>query len=474
MNGQTPGDSEHKSHQSSWPHLHLWQIQPLRDLLVLAGIFGLLYLGYVLSIVTVPILLALTLSYLFEPIVRRMTTGGRVGRARVAASILVLSGLRVVAPLAIGMTYSVMQGMRYVQQVIRSIDVVSQSVRAPERDELRLQVALRSKAWLMIRDYIVKEREKASAAAERAAREVAHALNIEFSLGELHGPPPPPAPEAARPKLAGPADADLAIDDSNEPSDLFRALEFLREFLQRHSSEIGRNLLQAGGGAVNAVVSIAGSLTKVVSTLVLTAFFFFFFCTSYGGVLAFWESLLPEHRKGRMLDLISQMDGVISGFIRGRLIICATMIGVYTVGYVAIGVPAPWIAGVIIGSLTLIPYGAGGAVPIIMLLMWLEPHDGWQGTWWWTIAGPLLILAISQILDDYVLTPRIQGKSTNMDTPTILFASIAGGSLAGFYGLLLAIPAAACIKILLREIFWPRFRDWATGKADDVLPISKD
>jgi predicted PurR-regulated permease PerM len=48
------------------------------------------------------------------------------------------------------------------------------------------------------------------------------------------------------------------------------------------------------------------------------------------------------------------------------------------------------------------------------------------------------------------------------------------GFLDGRYGLLLAIPAAACIKILLREIFWPRFRDWATGKADDVLPISKD
>jgi predicted PurR-regulated permease PerM len=481
MTGPSSDDSDPKSHQVSWPHLHLWQIQPLRDLLVLAAIFGILYLGYILSIVTVPILLALTFAYLFEPIVRRMTAGGKVGRARVAASILLLSGILVIAPLAIGMTYSVMQGMRYVQQVIRSIDSVSQSVRAPDREELRLQVGMRSKAWLMIRDYIVREREKAAAAAERAARDEARALGLEFSLGELHGPPAPPAPQssqtaesaAARPKSSS-EDAAADLVDDNEPSDLFRALEFTREFLQRHSSEIGRNLLQAGGGAVNALVSVVGSVTKIISTLVLTAFFFFFFSTSYGGVLGFWESLLPEHRKGRMLDLVRQMDAVISGFIRGRLIICATMIGVYTMGYVFIGVPAPWIVGLIVGTLTLIPYGAGATVPIIMLLMWLEPHDSWQGAWWWTIGGPLLILGIAQVLDDYVLTPRIQGKTTNMDTPTILFASIAGGSLAGFYGLLLAIPAAACIKILLREIFWPRFRDWATGKADDVLPISKD
>ena len=80
---------------------------------------------------------------------------------------------------------------------------------------------------------------------------------------------------------------------------------------------------------------------------------------------------------------------------------------------------------------------------------------------------------LDQLLDDYVLTPAIQGKNTNMDTPTILFASIAGGSLAGIYGLLVAIPAAACIKILLREVFWPRVRRWAEGKERDFLPLER-
>ena len=55
-----------------WPRLHLWQIQPLRDALILLAVIGLLYLGSVLSIVTVPLLLALLLAYLFEPLVRRM------------------------------------------------------------------------------------------------------------------------------------------------------------------------------------------------------------------------------------------------------------------------------------------------------------------------------------------------------------------------------------------------------------------
>ena len=250
---------DQKAPRDAWPHLHLWQIQPLRDLLVLAAVVGIVYLGYVLSIVTVPILLALALAYLFEPLVRRMTDGGRIGRARVAASILLLSGILVLVPLAIGMTYSVMQGVRYVQGVIRSIDVVSQSVRAPDREDLRLQVQIRSNAWLMIRDYIVEERAKAAVAEDARKR----AATI-----ESESPKPSDALAQA-----------MALESVEEPSDLFRLLEFTREFLQQHSTELGRNLLQAGGGAVGAVFSLVSSGVKFVTIIALTAFFFFFFST---------------------------------------------------------------------------------------------------------------------------------------------------------------------------------------------------
>ncbi|MEO0632339.1 MAG: AI-2E family transporter, partial [Planctomycetota bacterium] len=97
-----------------------------------------------------------------------------------------------------------------------------------------------------------------------------------------------------------------------------------------------------------------------------------------------------------------------------------------------------------------------------------------RGEIWWVIGAPLAVYFIGQALDDYVWTPLIQGKSTGMDTPTILFATLAGGALLGIYGLLLAIPLAACIKILLQEIFWPRFKQWSKGETPDFLPIPKE
>ncbi len=64
-------------------------------------------------------------------------------------------------------------------------------------------------------------------------------------------------------------------------------------------------------------------------------------------------------------------------------------------------------------------------------------------------------------------------RNTDMSMPMILFASIAGGVLGGVYGLLLAIPVAACAKILYLELVVPRLKAWAAGKAADPLPFSR-
>ena len=69
-----------------------------------------------------------------------------------------------------------------------------------------------------------------------------------------------------------------------------------------------------------------------------------------------------------------------------------------------------------------------------------------------------------------MLTPLIQGKVTDLDPVSIVVAVLAGGTLAGLYGMLLAVPAAACIKILLREVAMPAIRDWSDGRSKDPLP----
>jgi predicted PurR-regulated permease PerM len=421
-----------------WTRLHVWQIQWVRDLLLIFTIVGIIWLGYRLSVVTVPLLVALALAYIVEPTVKWMERRRIASRQGAALFIIVFGALLVVLPVTLGLGYAAAQGVKLASSITARVDELVASVNNPEDEGLRER--LPADSWRRIRDYVV-EQERLRKLAET------NALN-----SDIEGPPPPEA----------------------RPSDMYNAAMWVAKQLEKNWQAIGTRALQAGGGAIGGAFAVVRSVGGTLFGVFLTAFFFYFFCTGWGRVLAAWQQLIPPGSHHRLVFLLGRMDRVIAGFVRGRVIVCLCLTTVYTLGYWAVGVPAPFLVGPFTGILTLIPYAAGFSSPVAMLMMWLDPGGAdWQNQWWWIIGGPLLVLGIAQFLDDWILTPMIQGKATNMDVPTVLFASIAGGSLAGIYGLLVAIPVAACIKILLEEVLWPRVREWIQGRAKDPLPGPK-
>lgn len=403
--------------------MRLWQIQPVRDVLIVLLILGVVYLGYLASVVTVPMLFALLLAYLFEPLIAWLGRKHLLSRRGSVLLIILSAAVLIVVPTALAGTFAIVQGVRFTEDTIQNIDLLAKSVEKPDDEQLRSR--LTSEGWGRLRDMIVKESEQ--------RREVARRLGAEDTGGLLQN-----------------------------------ALVWVRA----HAQEIGKQAVVTGAGAFTLAAGLVRSIVFLLFGAALTAFFFYFFSTGWGRVLAFWESLIPEKRKWRVIDLVQQMDAVIAGFVRGRVIICA-IIGVWaTLAYWAAGAPAPLVFGPLVGALFIVPYVHALMIPIVIVAMAIDPSSvAWQSTWWWILLGPLVVYLSCQMLDDYVLTPTIQGNTTGMDTPTIVFASFAGGALMGIYGLLIAIPLAACIKILLREVFWPRFKAWAEGRARDFLPI---
>ena len=513
-----------------WRTSHLWQIQPVRDILVLATVFGLLWLGYRLSLVTVPLLLALTLAYLVEPLIVRITgehsckskfksnskfksstssSRWRLSRSAAAMLLIVASGVLVIAPVVLGGTFAIVQGARFAQDVASDVNLLQQSIDKPTDDGLRFRLLERGKSWLEVRDYVVEQQRRVQAQSNQAqsnqvqSQEDSVTQSAPTSEPSAESPAQSPAesPAAASqttpPESVSPETArnDLTLDLSMAPyprpgyqpetiserfvgaveriapEDTYIAIQWAIGVLRSNAEAIGKQALQVSGGAVGAAMQTFGAIGKVLFAAFLTAFFFYFVCVGWPKVLVFGMALVPEHNKDRVTSLVIQMDRVIAAFIRGRLTICAILILYYIFGYWVIGVPAPFIIGAVVGLLTLIPYAAGLGLFVSIGLLALSSNEGIRGEWWWILVAPIIVHSLQQLIDDYFLTPRIQGKSTNMDTPTILFASIAGGVLAGFYGLLLAIPVAACIKIAIKEIVWPRFMLWRKGDAADPLPL---
>jgi predicted PurR-regulated permease PerM len=249
------------------------------------------------------------------------------------------------------------------------------------------------------------------------------------------------------------------------------ALDTVIDWVQENSDQVAQTTADVSLDLVNRVLGIIGAAFGLSFMLFVTAFFFFFTATEWVQLKGFGAKLLPDKNRDRIIDLLQKFDAVISGFIRGRITIAFIQAIVFSIGYFLIGVPGAFILGPVVAILSIVPYLALIGLPISVSLLALQGHTGFRGEWWWVFGAPTALYFIGQALDDYVWTPMIQGKSTGMDTPTILFASLAGGALFGVFGLLIAIPIAACVKILIQEIFWPRFKEWAEGRADDPLPI---
>lgn len=418
-----------------WRSTHLWQIQPVRDVLLVLAVFGLLYLGSVLSIVTVPLLLALLLAYLFEPVVRWLCARSRRIDRRGAAAIIIVAVVLLAGVVLAGLSYGVAQAYVAAANLVGNVRQVERAVAdardaEPER-RAELRQTLPTELWRQVYD---------------------NALDATEALKDN-------ASQTQAPLLAFLRESAEAIDPS-----------------AAGLGSIVRPTVRAGAGILNAALGFLGAVVLTLMSAFFTAFFFFFISTGYPAVVERLTSLIPEKHRDRAKDLGTKFDRVINGFIRGRLTVAFVLGGFLSVAYLLIGVPGAFIVGPLVGVLSIVPYLSLVGIPITILLLFLDPQGffAFQDHWLWALAAPTVVYFLAQSLDDYLLTPIIQGKTTNMDTPTILFATLAGGALAGFYGVLLAIPVAACIKIALTELFWPRFKAWTEGKEHDFLPIGRN
>jgi len=491
---QTDPPASPDGDRSSWSRLHLWQIQPLRDIAAVVAVLGLIWLGSVISIVTVPLLLALLLAYLVEPVVRVITRHTRLGRRGVVLLLLIVLSVGTVLPVAGGLAYGVTETVQFSREVRRDVAALRESLADPESERLARRVP--GGLWTGVRNLVLWARERdAEAAAEPDAVDAEPGASgedvggsdeadfegvAEAALDLIDSESTPEetassdASEPAAGVAAGVAAGDAAGDAAGrDESTGASAADAALKWVEDNAGAIARSLFRTGGDALTALMGLIGTLASLGLMVFLTAFFFFFMSTGWEKVTTFGREMVPERRRDRAVELATKLDRVVSGFVRGRLTI-AVILGVFfAVGWGAVGVPLWPVLGLATGVLAAFPYAALVGLPAAIVLLALENHDGFRGAWWWIVFAPAVVYQAGQLADDYFLTPSIQGKETDLDIPTIMFALFAGGALFGVYGLLIAIPLMACIKVLVREILWPRYRAWVRGERDDALPVDR-
>ena len=153
-------------------------------------------------------------------------------------------------------------------------------------------------------------------------------------------------------------------------------------------------------------------------------------------------------------------------FFRGRLLVCLAVGLICAIGFQIVGVPFAWPLGLAMGVLNFVPFLAPFVgLPFVVIISYVD-SGGFRQPIWATV-----VFSIAQFVDGWILTPFVQGKSIGLHPITTIIVLLIGSELAGLFGLLLAIPAAAAVKILFREFVWPTVAEAADI---DVQAIEKD
>lgn len=161
-------------------------------------------------------------------------------------------------------------------------------------------------------------------------------------------------------------------------------------------------------------------------------------------------NLVPEAHREEFRDLGSKMGRAVGGFFRGQLFVALIVFVLASVGFRIIGLPFWLVIGAIAGITNLIPLVGpfiGGGLGFLVGIVSEGIGLG--------LAAVVVALVVQQI-DNHVISPNVMKRTVQLHPATVMLALLAGGTLAGFWGILLAVPGVAVAKILLGHLWSTR------------------
>lgn len=193
------------------------------------------------------------------------------------------------------------------------------------------------------------------------------------------------------------------------------------------------------------LATLTGTVGVVVGLLVIPILAYYLLVQFDEVVRRIGEGVSPRHRDS-VFEKVRTIDRLVSGFLRGQMLVAATLGVLYAAGFSLIGIDLAIGVGLLAGALALVPYlgnivALGTATVLCVLKFGIDGHL-------LAVIGWYLVV---QSLEGFVLTPRIVGSSVGLHPAAVIVALLIGGDLFGFLGLLIAVPVAAVVKVFVAE-----------------------
>ena len=212
------------------------------------------------------------------------------------------------------------------------------------------------------------------------------------------------------------------------------------------SGEIPLPLESARKLLTGALGTLTGSLGALVGLLVIPILAYYLL-VDFDTMVARIGTWVPPRHRDYVFDKARTVDRLVSGFLRGQVLVAAALGALYATGFTIIGIDLAIGVGLVAGVLALVPY-LGGAVALSTASVLAILKFGFD----WHLGAVLGWYAVCQMLEGFVLTPRIVGQSVGLHPAVVIVALLIGGDLFGFLGLLIAVPGAAVVKVFIDEL----------------------
>lgn len=195
---------------------------------------------------------------------------------------------------------------------------------------------------------------------------------------------------------------------------------------------------------VNTVFSFATRVIELVVVPVLT----FYFLRDWHILKDNFLGMFPGEQKNKVRAIVEEIAAVISGYIRGQFWVSVAVGLMVFSGIYLLGVEYPLVLGLLATITETIPIIGPiiGAVPAILLAYLASP----------TLAVKVLIFfVVVHQLENHIIVPNIMGHTIDLHPSTIIIVLLIGGQLLGIVGMMLAVPVAAILKVLIKNLWYP-------------------
>jgi predicted PurR-regulated permease PerM len=211
------------------------------------------------------------------------------------------------------------------------------------------------------------------------------------------------------------------------------------EKVQGSDGLFGRLLASARIGGL----AVAGWL----GTLVLIPVVLFYLLVDWHDIVARVDALVPRRLHARVRTIVGEINAVLAEFLRGQLAVMGLLAAYYAGGLWLGGIEFALPIALVAGGLAFVPYlGFGTGLTLALMVAALQPEPARN------LVVVAIVFGIGQILESFVLTPRIVGQRIGLHPLAVVFALLAFGQVFGFVGVLLALPASAVLLVGLRHL----------------------